>query len=183
MARRAPAPGEPVTIDVVLRRSGWIGWLAGSTDSTRLSLRTPIAQPSERYLTLPPGSPLKLEFDEPVRTLVYRDGEHLQRRELAQPVRTITLSENGGGGLDRSRRGLAALGDASVPVAGDVVPRRRARERCGPSRRSAPRHQDLADQPTRGGEAISGASRPLAACAAPPSGASPSACSMVPSTP
>ena len=91
-------PGEPVTIDVVLRRSGWIGWLAGSTDSTRLSLRTPSAQPSERYLTLPPGSPLKLEFDEPVRTLVYRDGEHLQRRELAQPVRTITLSKTGAAG-------------------------------------------------------------------------------------
>ena len=92
------SPGEPVTIDVVLHRSGWIGWLAGSTDSTSLSLRTPSAAPSERYLTLPPGSPLKLEFDEPVSTLVYREGEQVEHRELSQPVRTITLTKTGEAG-------------------------------------------------------------------------------------
>src|SRR5580693_8053167 len=30
------APDEPISIEVVLRRPGWIAWLAGSRDSTRL---------------------------------------------------------------------------------------------------------------------------------------------------
>ena len=138
------APGEPVTVDVVLRRSGWISWLAGTTDTARLTLRTPSAAPSERYLTLPPGSPVKLEFDEPVRTLVYREGEHLQRRELAQPVAHHHDRESGVRRLDRSRRRLEAVGETALSVAGDLVPRRRPRERRG---QPAAGHEDLAEHP------------------------------------
>jgi hypothetical protein len=92
------APGEPVSIEVVLRRPGWIAWLAGSRDSERLQLRTPSALVRERYVTLAAGSPLRLAFDEPVRTLAYGQPEHLQRRTLAQPRSQITLARTGEAG-------------------------------------------------------------------------------------
>jgi peptidoglycan hydrolase-like protein with peptidoglycan-binding domain len=88
----ALVPGEPISIVVVLRRPGWIAWLAGSRDSDRLLLRTPSALPREHYVTLAAGSPLQLTFNQPVRTLAYGQLEHLQRRALASPRSQITLA-------------------------------------------------------------------------------------------
>ena len=92
------APGEPISIEVVLRRPGWIAWLAGSRASERLLLHTPSAVLRERYVTLAAGSPLQLAFDEPVRTLAYGQPEHLRRRVLAQPRSQITLAHTGEAG-------------------------------------------------------------------------------------
>jgi len=91
-------PGEPISVEVVLRRPGWIAWLAGTRDSERLQLRTPTAVLRERYVTLPPGSSLQLAFDQPVSRLAYGEPEHLQRRTLAQPLSQITLSRTGEAG-------------------------------------------------------------------------------------
>jgi hypothetical protein len=92
------APGEPISIEVVLRRPSWIAWLAGSRDSTRLALRTPSAALREQYVTLAAGSPLQLAFDQPVRTLAYGQPEHLEHRTLAQPRTQITLAHTGEAG-------------------------------------------------------------------------------------
>jgi hypothetical protein len=94
----ALAPGEPISIEVVLRRPGWIAWLAGSRDSERVQLRTPSALLRERYVTLAAGSPLRLAFDQPVRALAYGQPEHLQRRTLAHPLSQITLARTGEAG-------------------------------------------------------------------------------------
>jgi hypothetical protein len=96
--RVALAPGEPVSIEVVLRRPGWIAWLAGSRDSERVQLRTPSALLRERYVTLAAGSPLRLAFDQPVRTLAYGQPEHLRRRTLTHPLSQITLARAGEAG-------------------------------------------------------------------------------------
>ncbi len=82
----ALAPGEPVSIEVRVHRPGWLAWLAGSEEREHLTLRTPSATLRERYLTLPPGSPLRLAFDEPVRVLAYGQQEHLHRRTLARAL-------------------------------------------------------------------------------------------------
>ncbi len=94
----ALAPGEPVSVEVVLRRPGWIAWLAGRTDTERLRLRTPSALLRERYVTLAAGAPLRLAFDQPVRTLAYGAPEHLRRRVLAQARSQITLARSGEAG-------------------------------------------------------------------------------------
>jgi peptidoglycan hydrolase-like protein with peptidoglycan-binding domain len=96
--RGALAPDEPVSIDVVLRRPGWIAWLAGSRDRVQLRLRTPSALLSERYVTLAARSPLRLAFDQPVHTLAYGQPEHLRRRALAHPRSQITLARAGEAG-------------------------------------------------------------------------------------
>jgi lipoprotein-anchoring transpeptidase ErfK/SrfK len=92
------APGEPISIEVVVRRPGWIAWLAGSRDSARLRLRTPSAMVSEHYVTLAARSPLRLAFDQPVRRLAYGQPEHLRRRALAQPRTQVTLARTGEAG-------------------------------------------------------------------------------------
>jgi hypothetical protein len=95
---RALAPGEPISVEVVLRRPGWIAWLAGSRDTERLRLRTPIALLRERYVTLAAGAPLQLAFDQPVRTVAYGAPEHLRRRVLSRASSQVTLARNGEAG-------------------------------------------------------------------------------------
>jgi len=92
------APGEPISIEVVLRRPGWIAWLAGRQDNTRLRLRTPSADLRERYVTLAAGSPLRLAFNQPVHTLAYGQPEHMQQHRLAYPRSQITLARTGEAG-------------------------------------------------------------------------------------
>jgi hypothetical protein len=91
-------PGEPIAIEVVLHRPGWIAWLTGSRDSAHLELRTPSAYPSAQYVTLAAGEPLKLAFDVPVRNVAYGQPEHLQHKALAQPLSMITLTRTGEAG-------------------------------------------------------------------------------------
>ena len=94
----ALAPDEPLSIEVVLRRPGWIAWLAGNRDSQRLQLRTPTATLRERYVTLAAGAPLRLAFAQPVRTVAYGQPEHLQRHTLARPSSEVTLARAGEAG-------------------------------------------------------------------------------------
>jgi hypothetical protein len=95
---RPLTPGEPISVEVVLRRPGWIAWLAGSRDTQRLRIRTPSALLRERYVTLASGAPLRLAFDQPVRTLAYGAPEHLRRRVLARARSQITLARSGEAG-------------------------------------------------------------------------------------
>ncbi len=91
-------PGEPISIEVVLHRPGWVAWLTGSKDSAHLGVRTPSAFPSAQYVTLAAGQPLSLAFDAPVRTVEYGEPEHLRRKALAQPLSVITLARTGEAG-------------------------------------------------------------------------------------
>ncbi len=111
----ALAPGEPISIEVVARRPGWIGWLAGSTDSERLSLRTPSAHVLEHYVTLAARAPLKVSFDQPVSKVVYGEGEHVQSRALVEPHSQVTLAHDGEAG---------SIEVAAVPRTWERLPRR-----------------------------------------------------------
>jgi len=91
-------PGEPISVEVVMRRPSWIAWLAGNRDSVQLHLRAPSALLRERYVTLAAGSPLRLAFDQAVRRVAYGPPEHLHHRVLAQASSVITLVRNGEAG-------------------------------------------------------------------------------------
>jgi lipoprotein-anchoring transpeptidase ErfK/SrfK len=65
------APGERVSVEVVVRRPGWLGWLIGSERRERLSVRAPVAHPQSRWLTVPVGTPVRIGFDQPVTSVVY----------------------------------------------------------------------------------------------------------------
>ncbi len=82
---------EHVQIDLVVKRPGWISWLAGGTEHLRLNLITPAASLREHYLTLRAGAPLKLQFKEPVAVVEYGPPGQLARHPLASPTTVVTV--------------------------------------------------------------------------------------------
>jgi L,D-transpeptidase catalytic domain len=80
-----------VSIDVVVKRPGWIGWLAGSTQNLHLQLMTPVTKLKDHFLTLSSGAPLKLSFRTPVRVISYGTPGHLRRRVFGSPQSEITV--------------------------------------------------------------------------------------------
>jgi hypothetical protein len=90
--------GEHLSIEVRLRRSGWIGWLAGSEVTKRLSVVTPSANVRERYVTLATGSPLTLHFDQPVARVAFGAPEHLHHHTLSAAQSSLTLAHSGEAG-------------------------------------------------------------------------------------
>jgi peptidoglycan hydrolase-like protein with peptidoglycan-binding domain len=78
-------------IEVVIKRPGWISWLAGKTQHLKLTVMTPSASLKEHYLTLKKGAPIVLSFKQPIRTFSYGEAGHMVRRVLAKPLTQIKL--------------------------------------------------------------------------------------------
>lgn len=90
---------ELVTIDVVVKRPGWISWLAGNSQHLRLTLRTPSASLRAHYLTLPKGAPVKLQFKQSVAVISYGPSSSaLKRHVLASPRADVNLPRGGEAG-------------------------------------------------------------------------------------
>ncbi|MGH2935814.1 MAG: L,D-transpeptidase [Gaiellaceae bacterium] len=64
-------PGERVTVDVVVRRPGWLGWALGKERHERLTLYAPVAKVSSAWLTVPHGAPVRVRFDQPVSVVQF----------------------------------------------------------------------------------------------------------------
>ncbi|HST17390.1 MAG TPA: L,D-transpeptidase family protein [Gaiellaceae bacterium] len=63
------APGEQVTVAVLVRRPGWASWALGSERRERLTIRTPVAHVEQRWLTVERGHRPVVRFDIPVSTV------------------------------------------------------------------------------------------------------------------
>jgi len=85
-------PNEHVSVVAVVSRPGWIGWLAGSRDTERLSLSTPTTSLDDQYLTLAQSAPLRLTFSHPVTTFAYGEPGSLQHRTFAAPKAAVTIA-------------------------------------------------------------------------------------------
>ncbi len=83
-----------VRIEAVVKRPGWIGWLAGSTQRLRLQLITPSASLRQHYLTLRRGEPVVLRFKEPILTLTYGEPGHMVRRVFSRPLSEVRLGRS-----------------------------------------------------------------------------------------
>jgi hypothetical protein len=64
--------GERLSVDVIVRRPGWLAWAIGRQRRIRLSVETPVAQVADRWPSVSPGAPLRIRFDQPVATVRYR---------------------------------------------------------------------------------------------------------------
>jgi len=85
-------PGERVSVEVVVRRPGWLGWALGREHRERRTVRAPVAHVSERWLTVPPGSVVRVEFDRSVSAVAYGSRGHLRRRTLDGVRRSLALA-------------------------------------------------------------------------------------------
>ena len=84
------APGERVSVDLVVRRPGWLGWLVGSEDHQQLTFRAPTAQVQTHWVTVHSAVP-RVSFDQPVSEVAYGASGHLRRETFPQPRSSISL--------------------------------------------------------------------------------------------
>ncbi len=84
-------PGEQVSVDVVVRRPGWIGWALGSTHTEHLTLRAPVARVADRWMTVHEGSDVRVSFDQPVTAISYGASGHLASHALAGAQKSVTI--------------------------------------------------------------------------------------------
>ncbi len=85
------SPGEEVSVAVVVKRPGLVGWLVGEEAEEHLSLRAPQARVSSRWLTVKPNSTPKVSFDQPVRSVAYGVPGHLHHRVFSHPRKSVSL--------------------------------------------------------------------------------------------
>ncbi len=114
-------PGEQVSVDVTVRRPGWIGWALGHTRTEHLALLAPIAQVSEHWMTVSPGAPVQVSFDGPVSAVAYGSTGNLTQHTLGGAQRSISLGTQpatGAVAIAAAPRPWETLG---APDAGELV--------------------------------------------------------------
>jgi hypothetical protein len=84
-------PGERVSVDVEVRRPGWLGWALGSERNEQLTLRAPVAHVTERWMTVPTGSEVRVSFDRPVSAVAYGSTSGVKQHTLSGETRSISL--------------------------------------------------------------------------------------------
>jgi hypothetical protein len=84
-------PGEQVSVNVTVRRPGWFGWALGHSRTEHLTLHAPVAQVSEHWMTVSPGSPVHVSFDQPVSAVAYGSTGSLSQHTLTGAQSSVSL--------------------------------------------------------------------------------------------
>ncbi len=123
---------QAVSVDVVVKRPGWISWLGGSTEHLHFTLMTPVASLRSHYLTLRSGSPLRLRFKQPVSVISYGLAGDLHRHVLSTPSAQVTLPRGAAAGSvmvaaaprrwERSKAALVSWFPAGAAASAVAVP-------------------------------------------------------------
>ena len=90
--------GSKLTVDVIVKRPGWISWLSGGTQTLHLRVTAPAASLRSHYVTVPGSAPLTLHFKAPVSVVVTTVNGRSSRRTLASPTDTVTVPRSGAAG-------------------------------------------------------------------------------------
>ena len=86
--------GERLTVDLVVKRPGWISWLSGRTETLHVSITAPVASLTTHYLTVRAHEPLQLHFKAPVAVFATGPAGNLKRRILPTPTSVVTLAHS-----------------------------------------------------------------------------------------
>ena len=91
--------GRTITVEVVVRRPGWIGWLTGKQQRLQLTVTTPVARLTHSYVTVSKNAPLRVTFSRPVTSIAYGSSPgRLVRHALSAPTSTVTLQRTAAAG-------------------------------------------------------------------------------------
>ena len=88
---KAIPANQKLDVDIVVKRPGWIGWLAGHTEKLHLSMMTPVASLRSHYLTVRGNERLMLHFKQPIQAYAYGPTGHLRRHVLSHPETAVPL--------------------------------------------------------------------------------------------
>ena len=108
--------GEVISVDVTVRRPGIVAWALGSTRTEHLTVRAPVAHLIANWLTVSPGTPVRVSFDQPVRAVAYGSDGHLVRQPLAGPQRTVTVIGQSAAGSIEVAAAVRPWEQLSAPV-------------------------------------------------------------------
>ncbi len=90
------AANERLQIQVVVKRPGWISWLAGAKQKLTLTLTTPVASLRSHYITIRKGGDLRAHFKAPISAYTFGTSPaHMTRTVLPQPANVVTLPHTG----------------------------------------------------------------------------------------
>ena len=101
-------PAETVTVDVVVRRPGWIGWALGKERRETLTVETPVAGLANRWVAAA-GQTALLHFDTPVDRVSVA-GAVVHGRVVALPAPDIAPEGTRETQLGHGRPGARAVG-------------------------------------------------------------------------
>lgn len=88
--------GRKLTIQVVIKRPGWISWLTGSRKTLQLTLTTPTAQLAHSFVTVSGRQPLRVAFSDPVSSISYGPSQSkLVKHVLPAATSVATLQRSG----------------------------------------------------------------------------------------
>jgi hypothetical protein len=91
---------EPLEIQVIVKRPGWISWLAGSQQKLDLKLTTPVASLRSHYITVRHGQ-LKAHFKGPISAYTFGTSPgHMTRTVLPRPSDSLALPHAGQAGTE-----------------------------------------------------------------------------------
>ncbi|HXR14179.1 MAG TPA: L,D-transpeptidase [Solirubrobacteraceae bacterium] len=120
-------PGEAISVDVVIRRPGWLSWLLGSFRDERLTLRAPLARVADRWLTVASGEQVAVSFEQPVTAVSFAAaGQPAVNLRLPAPTRTVILPGLGGAGSASVSAAVRSWEKQSAPVTVSWFPRSRS---------------------------------------------------------
>src|ERR1700753_768452 len=71
VARKPVPANDPLKIQVVIKRPGWVSWLSGKTETLTLKYTTPTASTKTHFITVSKNGPLKLRFKAPISVYEY----------------------------------------------------------------------------------------------------------------
>jgi peptidoglycan hydrolase-like protein with peptidoglycan-binding domain len=89
--RTKVAPGERVTLSVVVRRPGWASWALGGERRETLTVQAPVATVEDRWVTAAHGAGARVRFDAPVDRVSVA-GAVVAGRTVTLPARTAAGS-------------------------------------------------------------------------------------------
>jgi peptidoglycan hydrolase-like protein with peptidoglycan-binding domain len=110
------AAGEQITVQVTVRRPGWLAWALGATRTEQLTIDAPAAHVLSRWLSVPSGSPVRVQFDQAVSAVAYGSPGHLERQTLAGPERSLTLLSQATSGVVQVAAAVRSWERLSAPV-------------------------------------------------------------------
>ncbi|MGH2896927.1 MAG: L,D-transpeptidase family protein [Solirubrobacteraceae bacterium] len=91
--------GTRLQIQGVIKRPGWISWLAGKTQRLSLTVTAPTASLRSHYVTVRKGGALRLRFKAPISAYTYGTSPaHMRRTVLPKPTSVLTLPHSGNAG-------------------------------------------------------------------------------------
>jgi L,D-transpeptidase catalytic domain len=84
-------PGEQVSVDVEVRRPGWLGWALGAQRTEHLTLHAPVAHVTDPWMTVHADSTVHVSFDQPVSAVAYGSTGGVTHHALSGTQSSISL--------------------------------------------------------------------------------------------